>query len=100
MQLQKRLSQEQTDLKDFAKKLEDTGDKLVSTGKKASVFSAAYAAATGLAIKASVDFESAIAGVNKTIDGTPKQLADIKQGIRDMAKEIPKKHYRNCERVA
>lgn len=77
------------DLKDFAKKLDDTGDKLVSTGKKASVFSAAYAAATGLAIKASVDFESAIAGVNKTIDGTPKQLAEIKQGIRDMAKEIP-----------
>jgi len=39
--------------------------------------------------KFAVDFESAFAGVEKTVDGTDEELATIRQGIRDMAKEIP-----------
>lgn len=35
------------------------------------------------------EFESAIAGVEKTVDATSEQMAEIAQGIRDMAKEIP-----------
>lgn len=41
------------------------------------------------ATKASIDFESAFAGVRKTVDATDKQLAVLEQGIRNMAKEIP-----------
>lgn len=78
-----------SDLKDFADKLDNVSGKVTDAGKKMSVFTAAYGAATGLAVKASMDFESAIAGVNKTIDGTPEQLDSIKKGIRNMAKEIP-----------
>ena len=44
---------------------------------------------SGLATKASIDFESAFAGVIKTVDATEEELAEIRQGIRDMAKEIP-----------
>src|SRR5690606_32702500 len=43
----------------------------------------------GVATKASIDFESAFAGVIKTVDATDEELAEIRQGIRDMAKEIP-----------
>lgn len=41
------------------------------------------------AIKAGVDFESAFAGVKKTVDATPEQLSKMRQEIRDMAKEMP-----------
>ena len=41
------------------------------------------------AVKAGIDFESAFAGVKKTVDATPKQLSKMRQEIRDMAKEIP-----------
>lgn len=43
----------------------------------------------GAAIAASVEFESAFAGVTKTVDGTAAELDGIKQGIRDMAMELP-----------
>ena len=77
------------DLEDFGKKLEKTGDKLTKAGKKMSVFSAAYAGALGLAVKSAIDFESAFAGVEKTVDATEEELNALKKGIRDMAKEIP-----------
>lgn len=38
---------------------------------------------------ASIEFESAITGVFKTVEGTPEQLAAVTQGIKDMALEIP-----------
>src|SRR5690606_20072448 len=34
-------------------------------------------------------FESAFAGVEKTVDGTEAQIAELRQGIRDMANEMP-----------
>lgn len=38
---------------------------------------------------ASIEFESAITGVYKTVDGTNSQLSNITQGIKDLAQEIP-----------
>ena len=39
--------------------------------------------------KASIEFESAITGVFKTVDGSDAELAAITQGIKDMSKDIP-----------
>ncbi|CEO04858.1 phage tail tape measure protein [[Clostridium] sordellii] len=39
--------------------------------------------------KAAIDFESAFAGVRKTVDASEKDLKKIETGIRDMAKEMP-----------
>ena len=36
-----------------------------------------------------VDFESAFAGVKKTVDATDEELAKLETGIRNMSKEIP-----------
>ena len=41
------------------------------------------------ASKSAIDFESAFAGVKKTVDATDKELSKLEQGIRDMAKEMP-----------
>ncbi len=38
---------------------------------------------------ASIEFESAMTGVFKTINGTDEQLKTIEQGIRDMSTELP-----------
>lgn len=35
------------------------------------------------------DFESAMTGVFKTVEGTPEQLAAIEKGIKDMSSELP-----------
>ncbi len=39
--------------------------------------------------QASIEFESAMTGVFKTINGTDEQLRTIEQGIRDMATDLP-----------
>lgn len=40
-------------------------------------------------VDASIAFESAITGVNKTVEGTPEQLQAISDGIKEMTTEIP-----------
>lgn len=39
--------------------------------------------------EASMEMESAIAGVYKTVDGTPEQLAEISDGIKAMSTKLP-----------
>lgn len=69
--------------------LKDFGDKASDVSRKLAPASLAAGAALGLAAKSAIDFESAFAGVEKTVDGTSEQMSNLKQGIRDMAKEIP-----------
>lgn len=77
-------------IKEASKKLEDIGSKMQDVGKQMSwKVTAPIVAFGGLATKSAIDFESAFAGVRKTVDATDVELADLKQGIRDMAKEIP-----------
>lgn len=39
--------------------------------------------------KSAIEFESAFAGVEKTVDGTEDELKDISDGIKELATEIP-----------
>ena len=41
------------------------------------------------AVNSAREFESAFTGVEKTVDGTATQMANLKQGIKDMSEEIP-----------
>ena len=91
-----RLDECQKKLTSFGKKIEETGEKIEKVGKKTeeagkkiSAFSAASTAALIYAGKSAIDFEDAFTGVEKTVDGTEEQMQKLKQGIRDMAKEIP-----------
>lgn len=49
-------------------------------------------AALGATAKAAMDWESAWAGVTKTVDGTPAQLEQLEKGLRNLAKELPASH--------
>src|SRR5690606_33456079 len=42
-----------------------------------------------VAVKSAMDFESAFADVIKTVDATAPQIAKLRQGIIDMANEVP-----------
>lgn len=81
------------DSKDFQKALNE----LNTVGKKGFTLMSKAIVATGAAIgtaslaaiKAGIEFESAFAGVKKTVDATDAELANLEQGIRDMSKEMP-----------
>ena len=45
--------------------------------------------AVAASLKAFASFETAFAGVRKTVDATAKEFAILERGIRNMAKEIP-----------
>lgn len=76
-------------IEEFGTKVQEQGKKIEGAGKKFSAFSAASVAALTAGAKSAIDFEDAFAGVEKTVDGTEEQMAELKQGIRDIAKEIP-----------
>ncbi len=69
-----------------------TGEISTKAGSIAKSFAPISVALAGVGVaagKASIEFESAFAGVEKTVDGTEEQLAALRQGILDMATEIP-----------
>lgn len=61
------------------------GQGLVLTG-------AALTAVTALSVKAALDWESAWAGVTKTVDGNEQQMAELEDGLRSLAQTLPATH--------
>jgi TP901 family phage tail tape measure protein len=55
-------------------------------------FGAVSVAALGASAKAAMDWESAWAGVTKTVDGSPEQMAALESGLRGLAKTLPSTH--------
>jgi TP901 family phage tail tape measure protein len=55
-------------------------------------FGAAAVGGLALASKAAVDWESAWAGVTKTVDGSPEQMAALEGELRNLAKTLPSTH--------
>lgn len=53
---------------------------------------AAATTGLGLAGKAAMDWESAWAGVTKTVDGTPAQMDELEASLRGLAKTLPATH--------
>ena len=81
---------------DFTK-LDKGFDKIMNASKKcfnamataAGVAGAAITAATGAAIAVGSEFESAFAGVKKTIEATDEEYEKLRQDILEMSKTIP-----------
>lgn len=59
---------------------------------KAMIGGAAIVGGLGLATKAAIDWESAWAGVAKTVDGTDAQMAKLEEGLRGLARTLPATH--------
>lgn len=55
-------------------------------------FGAAAVGGLALAGKAAMDWETAWAGVTKTVDGSPEQMDALEQSLRGLAKTLPATH--------
>lgn len=77
-------------LRQTENKMSGTAGKLgsLAAGALAAVGAAAVAAGAA-AFKVGMDWETAFAGVKKTVDGTDAELAALEQGILDIAKVVP-----------
>ena len=64
-------------------------EQATEVGKLIGVYAAAGAAFYKGAIEPAIEFESAYAGVLKTVDGTPEQLQRIKEDILDLSTNVP-----------
>ena len=81
----------------FGNSAQELGGKFKKVGESVSGFGSALTkgvtapivAGAGIALKAAIDYESAFAGVKKTVDGTPQQFEKLSSSIRNMSKEMP-----------
>jgi TP901 family phage tail tape measure protein len=71
--------------REFGSGLESVGRNITGIGAKVSLLSAPLAGLGLVAANAAIDWEDAFAGVRKTVDGTDRELADLEQGLRDLA---------------
>ena len=84
-------------MENFGKNLVKSGDNIQKFGKKVSDFggtltkgvTAPLIASAGFAVKAAVDYESAFAGVRKTVDATEGEYKKMSNAIREASKTMP-----------
>lgn len=77
--------------------LKKAGDNISNFGEKASKVGGTLTKTVTLpvvamgtaAVGAQISWESAFAGVKKTVNGTTEQIAALEKGIKDMSKELP-----------
>ncbi|TDQ39242.1 phage tail tape measure protein [Aureibacillus halotolerans] len=71
-------------------RMQRVGDTMGAAGRSlTTAVTLPLAALSAGSIKTAIDFETAFAGVKKTVDATAAEFAVFEKGIRDMAKEIP-----------
>lgn len=88
--LEQRLKETNNHWKTAAENLDKFGKKATDIGKDMTKkVTTPIVALGGVAANSAVQFESAFAGVRKTVDATEEQLKELEQGIRDMSTEIP-----------
>jgi len=65
------------------------GQTMQETGRSMTMISAGALAMGAAALKVGIDYESAFAGVRKTVDATEAEFGVLSDGIRQMALEVP-----------
>jgi len=72
-----------------SKTFKNVGEGATKMGQSLATLGAGPALALAGATKTAIDFESAFAGVRKTVDASEAEFAQLSQNIRDIAKEAP-----------
>lgn len=79
----KKLEEVGNNITKIGKKVTDLGDKLTKT------LTTSILGLSAIGVKTAIDFESAFAGVEKTVDGTEEQMNELREGIKKMSTELP-----------
>lgn len=81
---------------EFARNIAGAGEvadkNLERVGRSALIAAGGLTVGLGMSAKAAINWESAFAGVRKTVDGTAEQMATLEEGLRGMARELPATH--------
>lgn len=75
-----------------ARQVEEQNQAMQSAGRGLMAVGVVAIAATALSVKAAIGWQSAWAGVTKTVNGTPAELAKVEEGLRSLAKTLPSAH--------
>lgn len=75
-----------------AEKLEQKKQAFERLGQGLVLTGSAITAVTALSAKAALDWESAWAGVTKTVDGNEQQMGELEDGLRSLAQTLPATH--------
>ena len=102
VRLSAQVAEYQQGMLDAAKSTREVGSEAEKLAQKREAFNmlgaagvgvgTAMLAASGLAVKAAMSWQSAWTGVTKTVEGTPEQLAAVEQGLRDLTGVLPASH--------
>lgn len=77
-------------LEDFGNKVNSVGKNINNVGNKLTTGLTLPIVALGTyATKSAIDFETAFAGVKKTVDATESEYKELSQSIVDMSKKLP-----------
>lgn len=76
----------------MAKSARENAAEWQKVGTALTTFGTVTTGALAGTAKAAIDWESAWAGVLKTVDATPSQLAALEQGLRDLTGVMPASH--------
>ncbi|MEK4273135.1 phage tail tape measure protein [Paenibacillus sp. FSL R7-0026] len=72
------------------RRMENAGRAMSQAGQSLTMMlTVPLAAVGGVATKASIDYETAFAGVRKTVDATEQELQGFSDGLREMARQGP-----------
>ncbi|WP_298742282.1 phage tail tape measure protein [uncultured Microbacterium sp.] len=77
---------------DAAAKFQEQVGAMRQVGAGLTVMGAVATAATALAVKAAIDWETAWTGVTKTVDGTAEEMAALESELRGLATTLPATH--------
>ena len=77
-----------TQYQEFGKKISDAGSKIQSWGSKLTPLSTIAAGSLAGSTKAFIDFETAMTGVQKTVDGTEKDFQELGSWIKQASTEM------------
>src|SRR5690606_15127018 len=78
--------------RDEADRLRRRKDAYDTVGSGLLAAGTAAVTAAGMAAKAAIDWESAFAGVAKTVDGTAAQMEELEGDLRNLATSMPTSH--------
>lgn len=77
-------------LEELGNKVSAVGNKIDELGNKLTTRLTLPIATAGIYFtKTAIDFESAFAGVRKTVDATEEEFSELRSGIINMSKELP-----------
>ena len=87
--LNKGLSDAEKRVQKSGKRMDVFAKNIDATIRTVNLLGTAFFVTAGLLVKSASDFETAFAGVRKTVDATEEEFFQLSEGIIDMSKRIP-----------